>query len=141
MTVIESGRVNTSIDSHLNLKDSETRNDLTILANEYYSKYPYTANLTGTLVSTGIVLKDPDDQKPKLFFIFDDLNIKVQGEYFLQCHLLNMKRYASRLNRSFSAKTIDTKPFKVDLRSHFVKSTVKTSLSQSLEAQLYRRKR
>ncbi|KAJ3318739.1 hypothetical protein HDV06_007064 [Boothiomyces sp. JEL0866] len=113
---------------NVRLKNVENSVDLTTLANEYYSKYPYTPNLTGVLTLIGKVLLDPDDKKPKIFFIFEDLNIKVVGDYIFECTVVNMK--------NSTTITILSKPFAVALRSGFIKSTIKTALTQGLETQL-----
>lgn len=44
----------------------------------------------GALTVEGQVLIDPEDQNPNIFFIFDDVNIKVMGDYILQCQVIDM---------------------------------------------------
>ncbi|KAJ3268924.1 hypothetical protein HDV01_002092 [Terramyces sp. JEL0728] len=110
--------------------------DLTVLANEYYIKYPFNSNLTGTLTKHGIVLLDPKDNCPKMFFIFNDLNIKVKGEYILICTLVNVEEYNLTYNSLRNVISVKSKPFYVELRSNYTKTSIKTSLSLYLERQL-----
>lgn len=70
--------------------DDAASKDLTTLKNSYYSKYPYRPNITGTLTTFGNVLIDPLDQLPKIFFLFNDLNINVEGDYVLACTVINL---------------------------------------------------
>lgn len=47
----------------------------------------YLSTLSGQKTSSGVILNDPEDGNPRLFFIFPDLSVRVLGEYYLLCHI------------------------------------------------------
>jgi Velvet factor len=49
--------------------------------------------LLGTTSVPAAVLKDVLDSKSKLFFVFHDLGIRLQGEFILECKTVDMARY------------------------------------------------
>ncbi|KAJ3315582.1 hypothetical protein HDV04_001996 [Boothiomyces sp. JEL0838] len=98
------------------------------LQNSYYCKFPFTANVSGELTTAGRVLIDPKDKKPQIFFMFNDIDIKTEGEYVFRCLLSNLKN-------NTVVSSVDSKPFTVFSRTEYVKPTVKTLLSQVLDDQ------
>ncbi|KAJ3315583.1 hypothetical protein HDV04_001997 [Boothiomyces sp. JEL0838] len=54
-------------------------------------KTRYMDNLAGEIVTTGNVLLDLD-KTHKIFFLFNDLNIKVEGEYIFSCTAIDMDK-------------------------------------------------
>lgn len=64
-----------------------------VLENSYYSRVPFTANQTGCCSAVGTVLKDPDDNTHKIFFVYNDINLKVIGEYVFLCQAIDLSRY------------------------------------------------
>ncbi|KAJ3326140.1 hypothetical protein HDV06_000016 [Boothiomyces sp. JEL0866] len=101
--------------------------NLTVLENSYYFKTRYMGNLAGDTITTGKVLFD-QDQTPKIFFLFNDLNIKVEGEYIFSCTAIDMDKS--------EMASVDTKPFFISLRSKYIKPNIKTIVSKYLEDQL-----
>ncbi|KAJ3326138.1 hypothetical protein HDV06_000014 [Boothiomyces sp. JEL0866] len=101
---------------------------LSTLQNSYYCKSPFTANISGELTTAGRVLIDPKDKKPQIFFMFNDIDIKTEGEYVFRCVLTNLET-KSVISR------IDSKSFTVCPRTEFIKPTVKTLFSQVLDDQ------
>ena len=54
---------------------------------------PHVATLVGKRTSSGIVLNDPEDGQPKLFFVFPDLSVRILGQYHLLCHICDVFKY------------------------------------------------
>ncbi|KAJ3326139.1 hypothetical protein HDV06_000015 [Boothiomyces sp. JEL0866] len=99
------------------------------LENSFYSRTPYTQNFSGEMVKSGVVLHDKENGKHKIFFLFEDLNIKVVGDYKFSCVAIDTER-------GLFSEPIDTQPFSVVFRTDFVKANIRTVLSKSFDAQL-----
>jgi hypothetical protein len=52
----------------------------------------FLCTLSGQQCCTGMILNDPEDGLPKLFFVFQDLSVRVLGTYRLKCHVVDMKK-------------------------------------------------
>ena len=50
----------------------------------------YQSTLAGKTTVGGTVLEDPEDLKLKIFFIFNNVSVRVQGNYSFLCALMDM---------------------------------------------------
>ena len=50
--------------------------------------------LAGERISPPIILHDPEDGLPKLFFVFPDLGVRITGKFVLQCRIVNLQKYS-----------------------------------------------
>lgn len=83
---------------HISLIDKRTNQDRsTVQRTENNLNYnllidtstPY-QNIVGSRMQPGMLLIDPSDNIRKVFFIFNDVSIRVIGEYRIKCELINM---------------------------------------------------
>ena len=74
------------------------------------------ANLTtcvGKQCIEGQVLNDPIDGQPKLFFVFQDLSLRVLGKYRFLCYLIDMTQYPQLTRPHLKLKPLITNSFEV----------------------------
>jgi hypothetical protein len=57
-----------------------------------HADFPLHALLGPTVVS-GVQFTDPTTSQEETFFVFHRLSVRVQGEYCLLCHVVDMTRY------------------------------------------------
>ncbi|KAJ3310537.1 hypothetical protein HDV04_004949 [Boothiomyces sp. JEL0838] len=92
----------------------------------------YHDNILGRTTVEGIVLTDPENGDPKIFFIFNDLYIKTPGEYRFLCKLTDMS------DRNSMITTLQTSIFTVNNLNTIPKVKIApTVLTQSFEVQGY----
>ncbi|KAI8343728.1 velvet factor-domain-containing protein [Chlamydoabsidia padenii] len=76
-----------------------------------------TKSLIGTLMSNAYELIDPHGDKG-IFFIFDDLSVRIEGQYRLKFSLMDLTAVATS-NQINIMDTIYSKPFKVYAPKYF----------------------
>ncbi|KAJ3324745.1 hypothetical protein HDV06_006053 [Boothiomyces sp. JEL0866] len=87
-------------------------------------------NIFGKTTREGIILNDPEDGCPKIFFVFNDLYIKTPGSYQFLCTLVEFSE-ATPMSTSIYSDT-----FKIDSMMKYKRTGItKTSLLQSFELQ------
>jgi hypothetical protein len=74
---------------HVTLKSVEN-NDQSVVMLDGKALLP---TLLGTTSVPAAVLKDVSDSKSKLFFVFHDLGIRLQGQFILECKTVDMARF------------------------------------------------
>ena len=84
-------------------------------------------NLVGTKVQTPQVLVDPTDGIQKQFFIFNDISIRIDGEFQLSISIVNL----------LTGEIISgsTEPIVIVTPQLYVRNPSKTLLSESFAAQ------
>ncbi|KAJ3324768.1 hypothetical protein HDV06_006076 [Boothiomyces sp. JEL0866] len=86
-------------------------------------------NLLGQTTIEGRVLVDPEDGRPKIFFIFSDLYIKTPGCYRLKCQLIDLNQ------PEITVEELTTELFNIYKLNEYKKENVHTMLSKSFELQ------
>jgi hypothetical protein len=49
------------------------------------------STISGQKTITPRILIDPVDQNPKLFFVFQDISIRMQGRFRILCQVINLE--------------------------------------------------
>ncbi|KAJ3269273.1 hypothetical protein HDV01_001640 [Terramyces sp. JEL0728] len=86
-------------------------------------------NLLGQTTIEGRVLVDPEDAKPKIFFIFNELYIKTPGAYRFKCHLIDTNQ------PDMIVVELSTELFHIYKLNEYKKEKVHTVLTKSFELQ------
>ncbi|KAJ3314669.1 hypothetical protein HDV04_005675 [Boothiomyces sp. JEL0838] len=89
----------------------------------------YQENIFGSTIVQGVVLKDPEDGKLRIFFIFNDLYIKTPGKYRFRCQLINLNSI------DITFHELDTAPFQIFKLKEYIKESTSTMLTRSFELQ------
>ena len=89
----------------------------------------YQSTLAGKTTVSGIVMEDPEDLKLKIFFIFNNVSVRVQGNYSFLCLLMDMN------DPELSALELRTKYFRVFPVRGYPVGTQETKLSKYLAIQ------
>ncbi|KAJ3257369.1 hypothetical protein HK103_004589 [Boothiomyces macroporosus] len=89
----------------------------------------YQENVFGDTIQEGVVLKDPEDGKWRIFFIFNNLYIKTPGCYRFKCQLLDFNSPTVKLVE------LETQQFEIFGIKAFVRDRSLTMLMRSFEKQ------
>jgi hypothetical protein len=87
--------------------------------------------MSGQKTISPMILTDPIDQQPRLFFVFTDLCIRVKGEYRLSCTIMDMNRYCLLTRPCDVIEELITNPFEVYTIQYFPGAPEPTILSKS----------
>lgn len=77
-----------SLTCHVTLKSVENDDQSVVML----GKKSLLPTLLGSTSVPATVLKDVSDSKSKLFFVFHDLGIRLQGKFILECKTVDMAR-------------------------------------------------
>jgi hypothetical protein len=97
------------------------------------------STLAGQSTCCGLVLNDPVDGAPKLFFVFQDLAVKVVGQYRLLCHIVDISRFFDLIRPYIPVPPLITSPFDIHSLQTFPGVLEPTQLSRSFTLQGLRR--
>ncbi|SAL99304.1 hypothetical protein [Absidia glauca] len=92
-----------------------------------------TKSLIGSLVSNAYELLDPQGEKG-IFFIFDDLSVRIEGHYRLRFNLMNLSTVATSDQYSIM-DTVYSAPFKVYAPKYFPGIHESTEFSRCFASQ------
>jgi hypothetical protein len=92
------------------------------------------SSVAGNRTSNAIILNDPKDGKPALFFIFPDVSLRVTGVYRFKCVVLDLQRYRI-FKFSYKSNIIFTEPFGIFTVRNFSAIDPLTTLTKSFALQ------
>ena len=90
--------------------------------------------LAGERTSSGIVLNDPEDGFPKIFFVFPNLCLRIIGTYQLKCTVVDIEKQVL-LTRGELAGSITSDPFTVFSLKEYTGGGDLTGLAKSFALQ------
>ncbi|KAJ3310520.1 hypothetical protein HDV04_004932 [Boothiomyces sp. JEL0838] len=92
-------------------------------------------NIIGTTTTEALIFTDPEDGKPRIFFVFSNLYIKVPGKYRFLCQLVDFS------NENLQLSELKTSKFEIHKLKDFELDYQPSILTKSFEIQDYANRR
>jgi hypothetical protein len=92
-------------------------------------------SLIGETVVPGTIYHDPETGTPQIFFIFQQLSVRIQGNFRLLCTVIDVTRYSLLISANMDSVSVFSNPFVMYLPKMFPGIEGPTDLTKSLSIQ------